>query len=195
MPARAITVRHFAVSSAMILAYWGGPRFSTTKLRVPAPRVQAGPRFSVCARPPGVCRDRLEPQQNSGIFSMGLRGLHGSSSSVHGACVAGYCLSLTQRINGNVRFTPINGHTKAIFYLPLPTGLGGYAAATFASTKGRLIRCTVPGSTPNCAAILPPLCPGQMFSPPALTTRHTAHIPQVLYPSTSLAPGGCMIYC
>jgi hypothetical protein len=37
MPARAITVRRFAVSSAMILAYSAGPALSTAKLRVSSP--------------------------------------------------------------------------------------------------------------------------------------------------------------
>ena len=44
----------------------------------------------------------------------------------------------------------------------LPTGLGSYVAATLTPAKGRLMRCTVPGSTPNRAAILrtPSVRPG-----------------------------------
>ena len=49
--------------------------------------------------------------------------------------------------NSNGRFTSDNGHYVA--NLPaLPIGLGSYVAATLTPAKGRLMRCTVPGSTP-----------------------------------------------
>jgi len=67
----------------------------------------------------------------------------------------------------------MNEKRDALRFDPLFRAPGRHPAATLAAAKGRLVRCTVPGSTPNCLAMTPhpgPLGPRGFVFPVATTS-------------------------